>query len=296
MNPFSAISKYLSLVKFAHTVFALPFALIGFFLGSADTGTLVNVRLFLLVLACMVLARNAAMGFNRFTDRKIDLKNTRTIKREIPSGILRPLPVLLFVIMNVAGFIVVTYFINDICFYLSPVAMLVVLGYSFTKRFTFLCHLILGLGLSLAPIGAYLAVTGHFALHPVLYSFAVLFWVGGFDIFYALQDIEFDKSQNLKSIPVKLGVKKSLFVSALFHLIASVIIIYVGLEIGFGLLYWIGTIIFIAILFYEHLIVKPSDLSRINRAFATLNGIASVIFGIFVIGELVYDYYIAGGY
>jgi 4-hydroxybenzoate polyprenyltransferase len=292
MSFFSTISKYLSLVKFAHTVFALPFALIGFFLGSVDTGTLVNAKLFLLVLVCMVLARNAAMGFNRFIDRKIDIKNPRTLKREIPSGILKPAPVLIFVVLNIVAFIITTYFINDICFYLSPVAMMVVLGYSLTKRFTFLCHFILGLGLSLAPIGAYLAVTGHFALFPVLYSFAVLFWVSGFDIFYALQDIDFDRLQNLKSIPVRLGVKKSLFVSALFHLIASVIIIYVGLEIGFGLLYWIGTIIFITLLFYEHLIVKPSDLSRINRAFATLNGFASVIFGIFVIGELVYDYYI----
>ena len=149
----------------------------------------------------MVFARNAAMGFNRYIDRKYDKKNARTSKREIPAGIINPISVLIFVIINIIGFIITTYFINELCFYLSPVAMLVVLGYSFTKRFTFLCHVVLGLGLSLAPIGAYLAVTGHFALYPVLYSFAVLFWVSGFDIFYALQDVEFDKSQNLKSIP-----------------------------------------------------------------------------------------------
>lgn len=291
MSFFSTISKYFSLVKFAHTVFALPFALIGFFLGTARSEEPVSYKLFLLVLLCMVFARSTAMGFNRYLDRRIDKINPRTIKREIPAGIISPVVALIFTIVAALAFITTTFFINTLCFVLSPVALLVVMGYSFTKRFTPLCHLVLGLGLALAPIGAYLAVTGHFALHPVLYSFAVLFWVGGFDIFYALQDIDFDRSQNLKSIPVRLGVKKSLFVSALFHLIASVIIIYVGIEIGFGLLYWIGTVIFIALLFYEHLIVKPSDLSRINRAFATLNGIASVIFGIFVIGELVCDYY-----
>jgi 4-hydroxybenzoate polyprenyltransferase len=292
MSFLKSISKYLSLVKFAHTVFALPFACIGFFLGSAESGNTPDLRLFLLILLCMVLARSAAMGFNRYADRNIDKKNVRTTGREIPAGIIPPAAVLIFVIINIIGFIVATYFINEICFYLSPVALLVVLGYSFTKRFTFLCHMILGLGLSLAPIGAYLAVTGHFALNPVLYSFAVLFWVSGFDIFYALQDIEFDKSQNLRSIPVRVGVKNALWISAILHLLASAIIIYVGIAVGFGILYWIGTVIFISLLCYEHLIVKPSDLSRVNQAFATLNGMASVIFSVFVIAELVFDNFI----
>jgi len=287
MSFFSTISKYLSLVKFAHTVFALPFALIGFFLGSADNHSAVDLRLFLLVLLCMVFARSAAMGFNRYVDRRFDEKNPRTSSREIPAGVISPFAVLGFVILNVAGFFVTTFFINELCFYLSPVAIIVVLGYSLTKRFTFLCHVVLGLGLGLAPIGAYLAVTGHFALYPVLYSFAVLFWVSGFDIFYALQDIEFDKSQKLKSIPVWLGVKLSLVVSAILHLLAAAIILYTGLQIGFGILYWIGSAIFISLLVYEHLIVRPSDLSRVNQAFALLNGIASVIFGIFVIAELI---------
>ena len=164
------ISKYFSLVKFAHTVFALPFAFIGFFLGIADSHNHVDLNLFLLVLLCMVFARSAAMGFNRYVDRRYDERNPRTVKREIPAGILNPTPVLIFVVLNIIAFIITTYFINDICFYLSPVAMMVVLGYSLTKRFTFLCHMVLGLGLALAPIGAYLAVTGHFALFPVLYS------------------------------------------------------------------------------------------------------------------------------
>jgi len=286
MNILKNISKYLSLVKFAHTVFALPFALLGFFLGSAENNSHININLFLLVLLCMVFARNAAMGFNRYIDREYDKKNVRTSKREIPAGIINPISVLIFVIINIIGFITTTYFINELCFYLSPVAMLVVLGYSFTKRFTFLCHVVLGLGLSLAPIGAYLAVTGHFALYPVLYSFAVLFWVSGFDIFYALQDVEFDKSQNLKSIPESTGIKGALWISAILHLLSSAIIVYVGFAIGFGFMYWIGTIIFILLLLYEHIIVKPSDLSRVNQAFATLNGMASIIFCLFVIAEI----------
>jgi 4-hydroxybenzoate polyprenyltransferase len=292
MSFLKSISKYLSLVKFAHTIFALPFACLGFFLGSADSHNHIDIRLFLLMLMCMVFARNAAMSFNRYVDRNIDKKNTRTSGREIPAGIILPATVLTFVVFNSIGFIATTYFINDLCFYLSPVALLVVLGYSYTKRFTFLCHLILGLGLSLAPIGAYLSVTGHFALYPVLYSFAVLFWVSGFDIFYALQDIEFDKSQNLRSIPVKVGVKNALWISAILHFFASAIIVYVGITIGFGILYWIGTAIFISLLLYEHLIVKPSDLSKVNQAFATLNGIASVLFSIFVIAELVFGNFI----
>jgi len=284
------ITKYLSLVKFAHTIFALPFALIGFFLGTADTGKPLSLKLFFLMLACMVLARNAAMGFNRFIDRKYDSKNPRTAKREIPAGILKPSYVLIFVLLNIIAFIIVTYYINILCFLLSPIALIVILGYSLTKRFTFLCHLVLGLGLSLAPIGAYLLVTGHFDLLPVLYAFTVLFWVSGFDIFYALQDIEFDKSQQLQSIPAWIGVKKSLLLSAVFHFLSAITIVYCGIAADFGILYWIGTFIFIIILIYEHLIVKPSDLSRINVAFATMNGLASVAFGVFVVAELLFDY------
>lgn len=288
----SGILKYFSLVKFAHTVFALPFAMVGFFLGFADSHNHFSLHLLLLVLLCMVFARSAAMGFNRYADREFDKYNPRTSEREVPAGIIKPGSVLVFVIINIAAFVITTFFINKLCFYLSPVAMLVVLGYSFTKRFTFLCHLVLGLGLALAPIGAYIAVSGQFALYPVLYSFAVLFWVSGFDIFYALQDIDFDKSKKIKSIPVVVGIRTSLIISATLHLLTSVIIIYAGVQICFGILYWIGAAIFICLLIYEHIIVKPSNLSRVNRAFATMNGMASVIFGIFVIAELVFDGFI----
>lgn len=287
MKIFSSIAKYFSLVKFSHTVFALPFAFIGFFLGSAVAKENIDVYLLLQVLLCMVLARSTAMGFNRYLDRTFDKKNPRTAAREIPSGIISPFAALVFTVVSSVAFIITTYFINWLCFFLSPVALLVIMGYSYTKRFTPLCHLVLGLGLALAPIGAYLAVTSHFATIPVLYSFAVLFWVSGFDIIYALQDIEFDKSQNLKSIPVVIGIKNSLILSAVFHFITIVIIVYTGVILDFGIFYWTGSFVYISLLIYQHIIVKPDDLSRINQAFATLNGIASVVFGIFVIAEII---------
>ena len=174
------------------------------------------IKTFILVILCMVFARSAAMAFNRYLDRSFDAKNPRTAIREIPAGILKANNVLLFTIISCLLFIACTFFINKICFFLSPVALLVVLGYSYTKRFTPLCHLILGLGLSLAPIGAYLAVTGRFDLLPILFSFTVLFWVSGFDIIYALQDEEFDKTNKLYSIPAWLGKAKALRVSEFF--------------------------------------------------------------------------------
>jgi 4-hydroxybenzoate polyprenyltransferase len=179
-----------------------------------------------------------------------------------------------------------TFFINRICFYLSPIALAVVLGYSYTKRFTPLCHLVLGLGLALAPIGAFLAVTGEFKLLPLLYSFVVLFWVSGFDIIYALQDEEFDRSQNLKSIPVLLGTKNALLFSSILHLIATSLVLYAGYTAGFHSWYWIGAAIFICLLIYQHTLVKPNDLSKVTLAFATTNGIASVVFACFFLLEL----------
>lgn len=280
------MKNYLSLVKFSHTIFAMPFAIIGFLLGMQNSNAEFDLKLFLLVILCMVFARSAAMAFNRYLDRDIDIKNNRTATREIPAGIIKASSALAFVIINCILFIVATFFINPICFYLSPVALLVVLGYSYTKRFTWLCHVVLGLGLSLAPIGAYLAVTGKFELIPLLYSFVVLFWVGGFDIIYALQDEEFDKSQNLKSIPVFLGKIKALMLSNFFHLISAVLVLLAGYLAHFGMWYWIGSLIFIGLLIYQHLLVKPNDLSKVNLAFFTTNGIASVVFAVFVLLEI----------
>lgn len=286
----STVKNYLSLVKFSHTIFAMPFAMIGFFIAiPASNGSMnglwniVMVKKLLLVIICMISARSAAMAFNRYLDRHFDVLNPRTAIREIPAGILSAERALLFVIINCMIFIIATYFLNSICFYLSPIALFVILFYSFTKRFTILCHLVLGLGLSLAPIGAYLAVTGAFNWLPVLFSMAVIFWVSGFDIIYALQDVDFDQSQKLYSIPSILGKVKGLRVSELLHLLSSICILLAGLIGSFHWIYWIGVIVFIGMLIYQHSIVTPTDLSKVNIAFMTANGIASVVFGIIVI-------------
>lgn len=280
-NIFASVSNYFSLIKFSHTLFAMPFAVIGFMLGTSHSSSPFNWNLFVLVVLCMVFARSAAMAFNRYIDRNIDAANPRTKIREIPSGIIKPSNALMFVIINCALFILCTYFINALCFYLSPIALLVVLGYSLSKRFTWLCHLILGVGLSLAPIGAYIAVTGQFNILPLLFSFAVLTWVAGFDVIYALQDEDFDKQHKLHSIPALMGKKNALTFSSLLHIITFILIVYAGYIGEFGVFYWSGTAIFSGLLLYQHLIVKPNDLSRVNLAFFTTNGIASVIFSVF---------------
>jgi 4-hydroxybenzoate polyprenyltransferase len=279
----------------------MPFALIGFFLGLFYIDFLTSLfpgwhttifppgfilRTFLLVILCMITARSAAMAFNRYLDRKWDALNPRTAIREIPAGIITPKNAVVFTIISCLLFITATFFINPICFYLSPVALSVVLGYSYTKRFTPFCHLVLGLGLSLAPIGAYLAVTGVFHWLPVLFSFAVIFWVSGFDIIYALQDEEFDKSNQLYSIPAWLGKAKALRVSEILHFLSAATVIAAGLLGQFGWLYWVGVLVFSGMLVYQHSVVKPGDLSRVNLAFMTANGIASVVFAVFVIADL----------
>lgn len=274
------------MVKFSHTVFALPFALIGYFLALEYSVHQFDWQLLVKVVLCMVFARSAAMAFNRYIDRDIDAENQRTAAmREIPKGVISPKAALIFVIVNALLFILTTYFINPLCFYLSPVALLVVLGYSYSKRFTVLCHLILGLGLSLSPLGAYLAVTAEFALLPIYYSLAVLFWVAGFDMIYALQDESFDREMSLHSIPVAIGAKNSLRLSELFHLITAAFLILAALKAEANWIYWLGTFVFIALLIYQHLLVKHDDLTKVNLAFFTTNGIASLIFSIFVISS-----------
>ena len=304
----SSVKNYLSLVKFSHTVFAMPFALIGFFLATnapaisfrstvvAHSSKLSSTEIFqnqefwkklLLVVLCMITARSAAMGFNRWLDKSFDKRNPRTAIREIPAGIISANNALIFVIVNCILFVILTGYINRLCFLLSPIALFVVLFYSYTKRFTPLCHLVLGLGLSLAPIGAFLAVAGYFEIVPVLFSLVVLCWVSGFDIIYALQDIDFDKSENLYSIPVVLGKTKALKVSELLHFFAAILVIVAGYISSFGLFYWTGVLVFCGMLVYQHALVKPNDLRRVNLAFMTANGIASVVFATLVIIDLV---------
>jgi 4-hydroxybenzoate polyprenyltransferase len=285
------MKHYLSLIKFSHTLFALPFALVGFFVGVVEHGQGLSGRLLLLVVLCMVFARSAAMAFNRWLDRDVDALNPRTRMREIPAGVISPQAALRFVVLACVLFIATTYFINPLCFYLSPVALAVVLGYSYTKRFTWLCHLILGLGLALAPVGAYIAATGHFGWISIFYGLAVLLWTAGFDIIYALQDEEFDRENRLFSLPAHVGKARALHISEWLHLGAAAFMVIAG-----GLLHsrlpeaqwltWLGTAVFLAMLVYQHRLVKPDDLSRVNMAFFTTNGVASVLFGVLTVLDL----------
>lgn len=276
----------------------MPFALIGFFLGVqyvetnqvvlSENGFNINPWLYTLifVVLCMIFARSAAMAFNRYLDMHIDAKNPRTAIREIPSGLIKPQSALMFTIICSVIFILCTLAINFLVFYLSFIALFVILFYSYTKRFTALCHLVLGLGLSLAPIGAFLAVTGVFNFLPILFSFLVLTWVSGFDIIYALQDEAFDKENHLNSIPALMGKNNALKLSTFLHFITAAIIILIGFYTTHLFWYWIGAFIFIGMLVYQHSIVKPNDLSKVNIAFMTVNGIASIVFACFVIVDI----------
>jgi 4-hydroxybenzoate polyprenyltransferase len=275
------MKKYFSLVLFAHTIFAMPFAFIGFFLAISNTEEEFNWLKLLLMVLCMIFARSAAMAYNRYLDRDIDAQNPRTAIRDIPSGKISSNEALIFTIINSVFFILSTLFINKICFYLSPVALVVVLGYSYTKRFTPLCHLVLGLGLALAPIGAYLVVAGEFAMLPIYFSLAVLCWVSGFDIIYALQDEEFDRKNNLNSIPAWLGKERALKVSSILHILAVIFVAIPYFKSDLSWFYLAGVLFFAILLIYQHSLVKPKDLSKVDRAFFTTNGIASVVFASF---------------
>jgi 4-hydroxybenzoate polyprenyltransferase len=281
----ATLSRYLSLVKFSHTVFALPFAMVGLAWGFADGGYYSWVKLGW-VLVCMVTARTAAMAFNRWADRRYDAANPRTVVREIPAGQISPSAALALVGVNLALFVFATSQINSLCFALSPVALAVVLGYSFTKRFTPLCHLVLGAGLGLAPVGAYLAATGVFAWAPVLLGLAVFAWVSGFDIIYALQDEEFDRAQGLQSIPAWLGGERALAVSRGLHTIAAVLLATAGYQQGAGWVFAGAWVVFALLLVRQHRLVSAKDLSRVNLAFFTTNGIGSVVFGLLALLDL----------
>lgn len=278
----------MSLVLFAHSVFALPFAIIGFFLALQLTDATFDWVRLLLMLFCMVTARNAAMAFNRYLDRDIDAINPRTELRDIPAGKISARSALLFTIVNCLLFIVATYFINLSCFYLSPVALFVVLFYSYTKRITPLCHLVLGIGLGLAPVGAYLSVADSFHWIPVFYGIAVMCWSGGFDIIYALQDEEFDRANHLNSIPAYFGGKKALLISELLHVLSFIFILLPAFYMPVGWIYYLGVVFYGFLLIYQHRIVSPTDLSRVNRAFMTTNGVASVFFALFYLLDIIF--------
>ncbi len=284
------VARYASLVKFSHTIFAMPFALIAYFYALWSTGTPFDWLLLVKVLLAMVFARNTAMGFNRYADRDIDAMNPRTATREIPTGRISARNVMWFVLVNVLLFVATAWWINLLALCLSPLALIVLLGYSLTKRFTAWCHIVLGTALGIAPVGAYIAVTGQFAILPILLAGLVITWVSGFDVIYALQDEDFDRQHALHSVPVRFGIRRAIGVSILLHLITVYAIILVGSYYGAGISYWIGATLFIALLIFQHSITTPRHLDRISPTFGLINGITSVCFATCVIIDLYLRY------
>lgn len=280
---FPTVGKYASLVKFAHTVFALPFALVAFLLALQEPGTHFTWILLLQLLGCMVFARNAAMGFNRWADREIDARNPRTAGRDVPAGRITPRQALAFTLVNAVLFVIVAWTINPLCGGLSFVALIFLLGYSYLKRFTWLCHFGVGAALSIAPAGAYIAVTGHFSTAALLLSLIVFLWSSGFDILYALADEEIDRAEGLHSIPQRFGRKRAMQIAWAVHLPEFVLIPLFILKAGLTDFWGIAAgIFFLAMLIWQHLIISPKDLSRLNAAFFTANGIASIVFCVLV--------------
>ena len=279
------ISKYARLVKFAHTIFAMPFALTSFVYALRDTGfgrdensaPMWWLTLLVQVVLCMVFARNVAMGFNRWADRRIDADNPRTADREIPAGKVSPRAALWFVAANAVLFVITASTINGLTAALSPVALFVIMSYSYCKRFTSLAHLVLGLSLGIAPVGAYIAVTGHFALAPCVLALLVMTWCGGFDIIYALQDRDYDRAHGLHSIPARFSVATALNISIGLHFVSVAALVWFVTMLPASAWVYTGTAIFVALLVAEHILVTPGHQKNIGIAFGTLNGLASTL-------------------
>jgi len=272
---FLKLRQTLEMIKFSHSIFALPFALSSMLLAR---GGLPSTKTVLLIIAAMVTARSAAMAFNRLVDAKIDAKNPRTASRHIPAGLLSKEFVGLFFAVNVAFFIGISAFFNQLTFYLSPIALFILCFYSLTKRFTHFTQLFLGVALGISPMAAWIAVTGKLALAPGLMGLGVMFWVAGFDILYALQDYEFDKKSQLKSLVVKLGPSNALTAARVFHIISIGFFVGMGFWAELGIIYTITVLLIAAFLTWEHVLIKPNDLSRINAAFFTMNGLVSLCY------------------
>jgi len=269
----------LEMIKFEHTIFALPFAFLGAFIAARGfPGWATSFW----IIVAMFGARSAAMAFNRLTDRHFDALNPRTRERALPKGILRPSGVLLFVVASSLFFLFASSMLNPLALALSPLALLIVFFYSYTKRFTSLSHLVLGLALGIAPVGGWVAVTGTLDLPPFLLTAAVLFWVAGFDIIYACQDTDFDRKHGLFSIPAMLGIRSALRVSILFHFLMLVLLAIALVLFSLSFLSWLGLVLVAIALLYEHRLVSHDDLSRVNAAFFTMNGVISVTLSLFV--------------
>jgi 4-hydroxybenzoate polyprenyltransferase len=280
------VKKYASLVVFAHTVFALPFALISFTLAYQTFPLERPLLLLIKVLGCMVTARNSAMSFNRLIDRHIDAHNERTKNRELPSGKLSPRAVTIFFIINATLFVACAGTINTLCLCLAFPTLVLLCGYSYTKRFTWLSHFVLGLSLAIAPAATWIAVTGTLSLSVLCLSLLVVLWVSGFDILYALPDHDHDRAHNLFSIPQRFGISASLWISGALHLLVVPVMVAFGLFARLGGLYLAASLIFTTLLIYQHAIVRPHRLTKLNHAFFTANGLASILFALLTIWEL----------
>jgi 4-hydroxybenzoate polyprenyltransferase len=280
----SAVATFGRMVKFSHTVFALPFALAAAAIAAQGHGITVG-RLVAIVVA-MVGARTAAMGFNRIVDRDIDAKNPRTAGRELPTGKVSLGAAVALTVASAALFVGAAAWLGPLCLKLSPVALFLVLGYSYTKRFTWLCHLFLGLAIAAGPGGAWIAVRGDVAAPALWLMLAVATWIGGFDILYALADRDFDRSAGLHSIPARFGVRGALWASAGLHLITVAAMLMLARVGGLGVIYVVGVVLIAGILVWEHAIVRPGDLSRLDMAFFNLNGYVSVAFFVATLADV----------
>jgi 4-hydroxybenzoate polyprenyltransferase len=267
------LTRFFSLVTFSHTIFALPFALLAAVLAA---GGAPELRTLGLILLAMAGARSAAMAFNRIVDRDLDAMNPRTAGREIPAGAVSVAAASVFCVLSAAAFVLAAWLLNPLCLALSPLALAIVLGYSFTKRLSALSHLILGLSLAIAPVGAWIAVTGRFAATPVVLGLCVLFWVAGFDVIYSLQDEAFDRAHGLFSLPAKLGARRALDLSTAFHALSLALLYAVFVLARGGPLFGAGVVLAGIFLVRQHVLVSEKDLSRVNRAFFTANGWLSV--------------------
>ncbi len=280
-----AIKTYLEMIRFPHTVFALPFAFMGAVLAA---GGIPSGKKIFWILVAMVGARSGAMGMNRYADRHLDAQNPRTQDRALPQGQIAPREALIFICVSFAVLLFSAWMLNPLCFALAPVAILIVSGYSYTKRFTTLSHLILGLSLALGPIGAWIAVTGQFALPPLVLGTAVLFWVGGFDILYALMDIEFDRRAGLFSIPARLGEQGGLAAAGMCHILTVACLALLIPLLSLGKVYLSGLFLAMALLLYEHWLLYRHGLAKLNVAFFNVNGALSVGLFLFTLGDLLF--------
>ena len=284
MHPFS---RFLTFIRFSHTVFALPFALGSMVVADNPTGGWPGWRIFALILLCMVFARTAAMTFNRIVDWEIDKRNPRTVGRHKLLGRAAAIATCL---VSALLFIATTFLINRICFLLSPVALVIVFVYSVTKRFTHAAQFFLGLALSVSPVGAWLAVTGSFAWPPIILAAGVLCWVAGFDIIYATQDVDADRREGLRSMVVWLGVPGALRLAGLLHLLMLVGLIAFGLSAQLGRIYWWGLLPVPFLLFYEHRIARTLDLGKINKAFFETNALIGLLFVVILVADRIWKF------